>query len=58
MLQLPVASNAQPTVANRYNHVNDLSSTEKLEPRIRSSMHSAYVRDLDNNKICFYTINA
>jgi len=25
------------------------------EPRVRSNMHSAYVRDLDRNKICFYT---
>lgn len=28
------------------------------EPKIRSNMHSAYVRDLDSNKICFYTSNA
>ena len=36
----------------------DLGGVSEGEPKIRSSMHSAYVRDLDNNKICFYTRNA
>jgi len=36
----------------------DLGGLSEGEPRIRSNMHSAYVRDLDNNKICFYTSNA
>ena len=35
-----------------------LGSVSEGEPRIRSNMHSAYVRDLDNNKVCFYTSNA
>lgn len=36
----------------------DLGGVSEGELRIRSSMHSAYIRDLDNNKICFYTSNA
>jgi len=36
----------------------DLGGISEGEPRVRSSMHSAYVRDLDSNKICFYTSNA
>lgn len=36
----------------------DLGSVSEGEPKIRSNMHSAYIRDLDNNKICFYTSNA
>ena len=36
----------------------DLGSLSEGEPRMRSNMHSAYVRDLDQNKICFYTSNA
>jgi len=36
----------------------DLGGMSEGEPRIRSNMHSAYIRDLDNNKICFYTSNA
>ena len=35
-----------------------LGGVSEGEPRIRSNMHSAYVRDLDNNKLCFYTSNA
>lgn len=35
----------------------DLGGVSEGEPRIRSNMHSAYVRDLDQNKICFYTSN-
>ena len=34
----------------------DLGGVSEGEPRIRSNMHSAYIRDLDNNKICFYCI--
>ena len=36
----------------------ELGGVSEGEPRARSSMHSAYVRDLDSNKICFYTSNA
>ena len=36
----------------------DLGGENEGEPRMRSNMHSAYVRDLDKNKICFYTSNA
>jgi predicted lactoylglutathione lyase len=36
----------------------DLGGVSEGEPRMRSNMHSCYVRDLDNNKICFYTSNA
>ena len=36
----------------------DLGGVSEGEPRVRSSMHSAYVRDLDSNKICFYTSNS
>ncbi|MEQ9397361.1 VOC family protein [Haliea sp.] len=41
-----------------HSKVLDLGGVSEGEPRIRSNMHSAYVRDLDNNKICFYTTNA
>jgi predicted lactoylglutathione lyase len=35
-----------------------LGGVSEGEPKIRSNMHSAYIRDLDNNKICIYTSNA
>ena len=35
----------------------DLGGACEGEPRMRSMMHSAYARDLDRNKICFYTSN-
>lgn len=35
----------------------ELGGSSEGEPKVRSNMHSAYVRDLDNNKICFYTSN-
>lgn len=31
-----------------------LGGTDEGEPKVRSGRFSAYVRDLDNNKICFY----
>lgn len=31
-----------------------LGGSDEGEPRERSSRYSAYVRDLDNNKLCFY----
>ncbi|WP_448564500.1 bleomycin resistance protein [Thalassotalea ganghwensis] len=36
----------------------ELGGTCEGEPKIRSNMHSAYGRDLDNNKLCFYTSNS
>ena len=39
-----------------HNKALDLGGVSEGEPRIRSNMYSAYVRDLDKNKICFYTI--
>lgn len=36
----------------------NLGGASEGEPRIRSNMHSAYVRDLDKNKICLYTSDA
>jgi len=41
-----------------HNKAIDLGGVSEGEPRIRSNMHSAYVRDLDRNKICFYTSNS
>ncbi|GLR71241.1 VOC family protein [Agaribacter marinus] len=41
-----------------YQKVLDMGGTSEGEPRVRSNMHSAYVRDLDRNKICFYSSNA
>lgn len=41
-----------------YQKALDLGGVSEGEPKIRSTMHSAYVRDLDKNKICFYTSNA
>ena len=41
-----------------YTKALSLGGSCEGEPKIRSNMHSAYVRDLDNNKICFYTSNA
>jgi Predicted lactoylglutathione lyase len=41
-----------------HNKALDLGGMSEGEPRIRSNMYSAYVRDLDKNKICFYTSNA
>lgn len=36
----------------------DLGGLCEGKPAMRSNMHSAYVRDLDKNKMCFYTSNA
>ncbi|CAH0991175.1 hypothetical protein SIN8267_01277 [Sinobacterium norvegicum] len=35
----------------------ELGGSCEGEPGVRSNMHSAYIRDLDSNKICFYTRN-
>jgi len=41
-----------------YEKALKLGGTCEGQPKVRSNMHSAYVRDLDRNKICFYTSNA
>ena len=56
MLGLDVESVEE--VNRLYQKALDLGGISEGEPRMRSSMHSAYVRDLDSNKICFYTRNA
>lgn len=42
-------------VDRQYGKALYLGGTCEGEPKVRSNMHSAYVRDLDKNKICFYT---
>ncbi|NKB32204.1 MAG: VOC family protein [Pseudomonadales bacterium] len=37
-----------------YDLALSLGATDEGEPRIRSEHQSAYVRDLDGNKLCFY----
>ncbi|MEH6649076.1 MAG: VOC family protein [Motiliproteus sp.] len=37
-----------------YKKALELGGTDEGEPSIRSGRHSAYVRDLDNNKICLF----
>jgi predicted lactoylglutathione lyase len=41
-------------VERLYQKALDIGGTDEGKPGIRSGLHSAYVRDLDNNKICFY----
>ena len=44
-----------PEEVNRlYAKAIELGGTSEGEPKVRSGMHSAYVRDLDKNKICFF----
>lgn len=50
--------NSVEEVNRLYKKAIDIGGVAEGEPRIRSTMHSAYVRDLDNNKICFYTSNS
>ncbi len=56
MLGFHVNSNEE--VDRLHNKAIALGGKCEGEPRVRSNMHSAYVRDLDNNKICFYTSNS
>ena len=37
-----------------YDRAIELGGTDEGEPGIRSNRYSAYVRDLDNNKLCFF----
>ena len=41
-----------------YEKALTLGGVSEGEPTIRSGMYSAYVRDLDKNKICLYKSNA
>lgn len=42
-------------VAMMHEKVLDLGGADEGEPLVRSGRYSAYVRDLDGNKICFYS---
>lgn len=53
MLGLQVDSTDE--VDRLYQKAIDLGGCCEGAPRVRSGMHSAYVRDLDQNKLCFYT---
>jgi len=50
MIGFQVDSDAE--VDRLYNLALSLGGKDEGEPRIRSGHHSAYVRDLDGNKIC------
>lgn len=52
MLGLNVGSAAE--VTRLHEKALSLGSIDEGEPRIRSDRFSAYIRDLDKNKICFY----
>ena len=42
-------------VSSQYNKSLELGGADEGEPKDRSGHFSAYVRDLDGNKICFYS---
>ena len=46
--------NSSGEVERLYKKALELGGMDEGEPRIRSDRFSAYVRDLDRNKICFY----
>ena len=46
--------NSSEEVDNLYQKALKLGGTSEGEPSIRSGMYSAYIRDLDKNKICLY----
>ena len=53
-----ISVNSHYRFIDRSNEKHTRSKTITLcvdEPKIHSDIHSAYVRDLDDNKICFYT---
>lgn len=52
MIGIDVGSSDE--VKRLYNKAIKLGGTSEGEPNIRSSRFSAYVRDLDKNKICFF----
>ncbi|MDX2370622.1 MAG: VOC family protein [Colwellia sp.] len=41
-------------VKSLYHKTLTLGATDEGEPGIRSGRFSAYIRDLDNNKLCFF----
>lgn len=41
-------------VTRLYKKALELGGSDEGEPRIRSDRFSAYARDLDQNKLCFY----
>jgi len=41
-------------VVRLYNHAINIGGKDEGAPGVRSGKFSAYVRDLDNNKICFF----
>lgn len=52
MIGLNLGSSAE--VERVYNKALSLGGTDEGKPGIRSGRFSAYVRDLDNNKLCFF----
>jgi len=52
MLGLNLGSPAE--IERLYRKVLELGGTDEGEPRVRMGRFSAYVRDLDKNKICFF----
>lgn len=52
MLGINLGSAAE--VERLYRKVLELGGTDEGEPGIRSGRFAAYVRDLDNNKICLF----
>lgn len=52
MLGLNLSSSSE--VERLYNTALAIGGVDEGAPQIRSGRYSAYVRDLDNNKICFF----
>ena len=52
MLGLNLESSSE--VERLHGKALQLGGTDEGEPRVRSGRFAAYVRDLDNNKICFF----
>ncbi len=52
MIGLDVVSSDE--IKRLYNKALDLGETCEGEANVRNSRFSAYVRDLDKNKICFF----
>jgi predicted lactoylglutathione lyase len=52
MLGLSVGSAGE--VERLYGKALELGGTDEGSPSIRSNRHSAYIRDLDGNKICLF----
>ena len=54
MLGLNVGS--AEAVERLYQKALDMGGQSEGEPGLRSGLHAAYVRDLDNNKLCLYAM--